>query len=135
MGYWLLDLIKQFKPQEPKRVVVKAPETRRNNALVSLEELLETYNGGIVFEYDEFKRYMQEKFGEVASNIFITLEDYEGVVEGLMDCYGYEWFGDWLDSRIQALNIDLSKERVKVVRNENDRLIVVKFDDVTETTH
>lgn len=135
MGYWLLDLIKQFQPQEPKRVVVKAPETRRNNALVSLEELLETYNGGIVFEYDEFKRYMQEKFGEVASNIFITLEDYEGVVEGLMDCYGYEWFGDWLDSRIQALNIDLSKERVKVVRNENDRLIVVKFDDVTETTH
>ena len=132
MGYWLLDLIKQL---EPKRVVVKAPETRRNNALVSLEELLETYNGGIVFEYDEFKRYMQEKFGEVASNIFITLEDYEGVVEGLMDCYGYEWFGDWLDSRIQALNIDLSKERVKVVRNENDRLIVVKFDDVTETTH
>ena len=108
-------------------------EDRSKDELVSFEELFKSYNGGYVFEYDEFRRDMQEKFGAAASNIFISYNDYERVVEGLMDCYSYEKFRIWLESRIKDLKLDLSKERVKVGRNENDRLIVVKFDN--ETTH
>lgn len=109
--------------------------TRSEYDLVSLEELFKTYDGGFVFEYDEIRRYMQEKFGAVASNIFISYNDYGCVIDGVMDMYSIERFCSWLDFKIKSMNVDLSKEKIKLVRNEKDRLIVVKFDDETETTH
>lgn len=99
---------------------------RKPDELVSFEELFETYRGGFVFEYEEFKRDLQKKFGAVASNIFISTDDYEHVVEGLMDCYSYVDFAKWLESRIKSMDIDLSNEKIKVVKNEKGRLIVVK---------
>lgn len=126
MGYWLMDLIKQFQQPEPKRVVVKAPNTRNDGRLLSLKELFDTYNSGYVFEYEDFKEDMQKHFGSVASNILISYDDYDSVVEGLMDYYSYEKFRNWLKYRIEKLNVDLSKDKVKLVRSQSDQLTVEK---------
>lgn len=121
MGF-LTELIKTLSEDE-----IRGKRTRSNDELVSLKELFETYNPGFFFEYDEIESYLQKKFGEVASNIFISYNDYDCVVQGCLDSYSIERFCCWLEYRIQAMNIDISKERIKLVRNERKKLMAVKI--------